>query len=139
MSDARKQILELIRAGKLAVGDAESLLDALKSERTANLPDPVELEAGEGLLTFLTIRIERGDMADFSVRIPVALLRSGLSVADFVPQYARDAIDEGLRRQGVGFQLAALTSENVDAILAQLDGLDLHWDGADVRLRIEGG
>jgi hypothetical protein len=78
--------------------------------------------------------VESGESARFEVRIPVALLRSGLAAADFVPPYAREAIDEALRRQGLGFRLEALTSANVDQMLARLDGLD--WDGGQLRVRI---
>ena len=139
MNEPRHRILELLAAGRLDVEAAESLLAALG---VGEASDP----AGGGAvaaehppdkpLTHLRVSVEREGVAEFNARVPVDLLRSGLSLADFVPPYAREAIDAGLRAQGSAFSLGRLTRANADELIARLREVDFEWEGARIRIRV---
>lgn len=106
METEKKQILEMVRDGKLTVEEAQKIIEAMdqggESARSAASSRPAR---------FLRVRVKDEDGAKVNVSLPLSLVRV---LWRFIP---RDAMRE-LEEQNI----------NVDAILAAID------EGAQGRL-----
>ncbi|MCH9672613.1 MAG: hypothetical protein K0U93_14325 [Gammaproteobacteria bacterium] len=139
MSEARKQILELVAAGRLNIEEAERLLDALREKVTSHeRADKVVSIVQRPKKRKLRIQLERNGELEFKINVSSDLLKTGMRLVDLIPGYLRDSIDEALRAKGARFRVATLNPERVDEFIDLLDGAALDVGaGAEVRFLAE--
>ena len=120
MNENRRQILDMLAAGKLTVEEAERLLAALD-------PSPVSV-AGEFSGTtrgsdgvpvktrakYLRVLVEADESmtgmkgnTTVNVRVPMQLLRAGVRLASLIPAQAHEQLDEALSKHGVPIDAVA--------------------------------
>lgn len=140
MSENRKQILEMLAAGKITADEAERLLAALEptagngqagsgSAATATKTKPkylrVLVEADESMTGL------KGGMTTVNVRVPMQLLRAGVRLASLVPAQAHGQLDEALSRHGVPLTVSQIKPENLEELIDHLEDLTVDVDGKD--------
>ena len=130
MSEERKKVLEMLSEGKISPEDAERLLDKLV--RTDPDPDPVVEDgpvavaiATRSKLKYLRVLVEGSDGENVNIRVPLALIRTGLKLGAMLPNDARDALDEH------GVDLSQLSSLQGDELIEALRDLRIDVDGDD--------
>jgi hypothetical protein len=146
MNDNRRQILDMLAAGKITADEAERLLTALDRD-----PGPTlgEFPAGatnagakpsfaNGRPKYLRVLVEADeDMTGLkgpttvNVRVPMQLLRAGVRLAALIPQQAHDQLDEALNRHGVPLTLSQIKPENLEELIDHLGDLTVDVDGKD--------
>ena len=137
MSDERKQILEMLREGKIDISEAERLLDAIKD--SPGKPEPAEPPVERSNAKYLRVQVEPkngGRSERVNIRVPLGLIRAGAKIASFLPGDARDKIDESLKDKGVNFSLSEINKENIDGILEALREMSIDVDSDDETVRI---
>ncbi|HUB19069.1 MAG TPA: hypothetical protein VL990_10565 [Acidobacteriaceae bacterium] len=140
MSEGRRQILEMLAAGKINADQAERLLVAL---------DPGNGSAQESGGTgetkpkkkpkYLRVLVEadesmtglKGGMTTVNVRVPMQLLRAGVRLAGLIPQQAHDQLDQALSSHGVPLTLSQIKPENLEELIDHLEDLTVDVDGKD--------
>jgi hypothetical protein len=134
MSEERKKVLEMLAAGKISPEDAERLLDRLV--RTGPNPEadhepevmegPVAVAvAPRAKLKYLRILVEGLDGENVNIRVPLALIRTGLKLGAMLPNDAREALDEH------GVDLSQLSELHGEELIEALRELRIDVDGDD--------
>jgi hypothetical protein len=144
MSEGRRQILEMLAAGKITADEAERLIAALEgpasgapsataasngAAATATKPKPkylrVLVEADE------TMTGLKQGTTTVNVRVPMQLLRAGVRLAALVPKQAHDQLDEAFSKHGVPISLSQIKPENLEELIDHLEDLTVDVDGKD--------
>ena len=147
MSENRRQILEMLAAGKINANEAERLLAALEPDLTGSLRDFARKANGQsgekpaGTKTrskYLRVLVEADESmtgmkgpTTVNIRVPMQLLRAGVRLASLIPKQAHDHLDEALNRHGVPLTLSQIKPENLEELIDHLDDLTVDVDGRD--------
>jgi hypothetical protein len=125
MSEHRKKVLEMLADGKITPEEADQLLDRL--DKPEQKSTDVESHTGtdpaaKKKIRFLRVDIQGKDRnseeAQIKVKVPLALLKTGLKLGALMPQDAKDQLDS----QGINLShLAELHGEELIQALADLD------------------
>jgi hypothetical protein len=143
MNDNRRQILEMLAAGKVTADEAERLLAALESgPATSAGPNP---GAATGSVTavktrakYLRVLVEADPEmtglkgpTSVNVRVPMQLLRAGVRLASLIPAQAHQQLDEAFSRHGVPLTLSQIKPENLEELIEHLEDLTVDVDTSD--------
>ena len=127
MSDESKKILEMLAAGKITSDEAEQLLEKL--ERQVDEHRPVQVETaksrGSSVPKFLRVVVDSSDGDKVNIRVPLALVRTGIKLSTMLPSEA----SEKIKQQGV--DLSQLSELQGDELLKALEELSVDVDSAD--------
>lgn len=144
MSETRKQILEMLAAGKITADEAEKLMAA--SEQTSSSSTGFSRSSETGAKPkpkYLRVLVEaadkyRGDgkSTKVNIRVPMALIRAGVRLGGLIPQEARDRANAAMRQKGMDFDLNSIKPENLEEILEQLNDLEVNVDEDKAKVRI---
>lgn len=144
MGDERKQVLEMLAAGKINAEEAERLLAAL--ERGTQSAAGGSTAAGNGTAAatkarpkYLRVQVEadesmtglKGGTTTVNVRVPMQLLRAGVRLAGLIPQQAHDQLDAAFSKHGVPLTLSQIKPENLEELIDHLEDLTVDVDGKD--------
>ena len=139
MNENRRQILEMLAAGKITAAEAERLLSALD-------PTPATVEfsgstKGATVRTrakYLRVLVEADESmtglkggTTVNVRVPMQLLRAGVRLASLIPQQAHDQLDQALSKHGVPITLSQIKPENLEELIDHLEDLTVDVNGSD--------
>jgi hypothetical protein len=141
MNENRRQILEMLAAGKITTDEAERLLSALEQA-----PLPAGEFAGKTAngatvktrAKYLRVLVEADEgmtgmkgQTTVNVRVPMQLLRAGVRLASLIPAQAHQQLDEALNRHGVPLTLSQIKPENLEELIDHLEDLTVDVDGKD--------
>jgi hypothetical protein len=131
MNEERRKVLDMLAQGKITVDDAEKLLAAVGV-------DPAGAGAassGKPTWKYLRVQVEPGPGNEHgdrvNIRVPFKLIRAGLKFAAFIPREAQDKVRAALREKGMDIDLAKVTPEDLEEIVANLDDMTVEVDGQD--------
>lgn len=135
MSEERARILNMLAKGTITAEEAERLLDALDARRGAGAAtpaikgDPTPLI--EALPKYLYVKVvsAKGDNVD--VKVPLALVRSGLKLTSLIPSQAMDQIDESLSEHGMSIDFSNLKPEDIEQLIEALREMEINVDSKD--------
>jgi hypothetical protein len=144
MNESRRQILEMLAAGKITADEAERLIAA--SEPSAgNGQGSTAGSAGNGGAAaaaksrprYLRVLVEadesmtglKGGTTTVNVRVPMQLLRAGVRLAGLIPIQAHQQLDEALGKHGVPLTLSQIKPENLEELIDHLEDLTVDVDG----------
>ena len=138
MSENRRQILEMLAAGKITADEAERLLVAVEKRATNDShPEPMTPQKAK-YLRVLVDTSKDDNPAKVNIRVPMQLLRGGVRLASLIPQQAHSQLDEALSRHGVPLTLSQIKPENLEELVDQLQDLtvDVDADRDQTKVRI---
>ena len=147
MNENRRQILEMLAAGKITADEAERLLTALEPGSTpagADLPGrSTAAQNGETLppkirSKYLRVLVEADESMSgikggttVNVRVPLQFLRAGVRLASLIPAQAHGQLDEAFSKHGVPITLSQIKPENLEELIDHLDDLTVDVNGND--------
>ncbi len=142
MSENRRQILEMLAAGKITADEAERLLAALDpTPATVEFSGSTKGPDGAPVRTrakYLRVLVEADESmtgmkgnTTVNVRVPMQLLRAGVRLASLIPQQAHDQLDEALSKHGVPITLSQIKPENLEELIDHLEDLTVDVNGSD--------
>jgi hypothetical protein len=142
MNENRRQILEMLAAGKITADEAERLIAALEPESASSAG---EFEGMVGRLKgayvktkakYLRVLVEADeDMTGLkgpttvNVRVPMQLLRAGVRLAALIPAQAHEQFDQALSKHGVPITLSQIKPENLEELIEHLEDLTVDVEG----------
>lgn len=139
MSQERIKILNMLKDGSISSEEADALLGATQPDNSSS----------ESLSTlkksppkFLRILVDADDhskgKAKVNVKIPLAILRTGIKLSSLFPDSARDMDSKfhtEFHRRGLNFNLSKMSSEDIEAFISALQEseivIDAGQDGRD--------
>lgn len=136
MAENEKRILEMLANKEINVDEAHRLLRALEPDAAArNNPEGTETATGNRP-RYLRVSVQPApghehdeDAEHVHVRLPVALIRSGMRLASLLPPEAEEKIDEALRQKGIDLDMRRPKPNDIDELIDALT--DLQVDVAD--------
>ncbi len=143
MNDNRRQILEMLAAGKITAAEAERLLAAIEPDSSAAAGEYFGSTKGNGATVktrakYLRVLVEADEsmtgmkgQTSVNVRVPMQLLRAGVRLASLIPQQAHGQLDEALSRHGVPITLSQIKPENLEELIDHLEDLTVDVNGTD--------
>jgi hypothetical protein len=136
MNEQRRDILDMLAAGKITAEEAEQLIAALERQ-----PPPASgLDARpNGKVKYLRVvvdSVENGERGRVNVRVPLQLLRAGVRLAALIPPQALGQANAELSKAGVPFDLTQLKPEQLEALVDHLDEMTVEVDQPDAKVRV---
>jgi hypothetical protein len=143
MNENRKQILEMLAAGKITADEAEKLLSALEpltstAARESGGTNGNGAKPAGTKAKYLRVLVEADEsmtgnkgLTTVNVRVPMQLLRAGVRLASLIPKQAHDQLDDALNRHGVPLTLSQIKPENLEELIDHLEDLTVDVDGKD--------
>ena len=143
MNENRRQILEMLAAGKITADEAQRLLEALEPATTTSAPSSAGSNGAKAApavtrAKYLRVLVEADEsmtgnkgLTTVNVRVPMQLLRAGVRLASLIPQQAHDQLDHALNRHGVPLTLSQIKPENLEELIDHLEDLTVDLDGKD--------
>lgn len=127
----------MLAQGKITAEEAERLLDALDTRSSAGAEsagpaikgDPAPLIDALPKFLFVKVNAENGDTVD--VKIPIALVRSGLKLTSLIPPQAMDQINDSMSEHGMSVDFSNLKPEDIDELVAALREMEINVDSAN--------
>jgi hypothetical protein len=145
MNENRKQILDMLAAGRITAEEAERLLAALDPE--ADIGSSAQAAAGANSAKntgpkthpkYLRVLVEADEsmtgnkgLTTVNVRVPLQLLRAGVRLAALIPQQAHNQLDSALSSHGIPLTLSQIKPENLEELIDHLEDLTVDVDGKD--------
>lgn len=133
MNDDRDRILNLLAEGKISTSEAGRLLDALETGATpapsaepAIKGDPTPLIAALPKYLYVKVNSEDGDTVD--VKVPIALVRSGLKLTSLIPPQAMDEINSSMSEHGMSIDFSNLKPADIDELVEALREMEINVD-----------
>jgi hypothetical protein len=134
MNEHRRQILEMLSAGKITADEAERLIAAVEKEAPA-------AASGNGSQSpvskakYLRVLVDSENGGNpyhgpikVNIRIPMQLLRAGVRLAGLIPPQARAHVNEAMRERGIPFDLSQIKPDNLQELVDQLNDLTIDVD-----------
>jgi hypothetical protein len=144
MNENRRQILEMLAAGKITADEAERLLAALDAEPAAagtssgSSRGGAKSTANKTVPKYLRVLVEADEsmtgnrgLTTVNVRVPMQLLRAGVRLAALIPQQAHNQLDSALSSHGIPLTLSQIKPENLEELIDHLEDLTVDVDGKD--------
>jgi hypothetical protein len=155
MNENRRQILEMLAAGKITADEAERLIAAMEPEVATTVGEYSGSLGGsngaKGTVVktrakYLRVLVEADEsmtgmkgQTTVNVRVPMQLLRAGVRLASLIPAQAHDQFDEALSKHGVPITLSQIKPENLEELIDHLEDLMVDVEGKEgntVKVRV---
>ncbi len=148
MNENRRQILEMLAAGKITADEAERLLAALEPDSTATAGEFTGNIAGSGGAKETTVKTrakylrvlveanEHGGPTTVNVRVPMQLLRAGVRLASLIPAQAHEQLNATLSRHGIPLTLSQIKPENLEELIDHLEDLTVDVDAKEEKAKV---
>jgi hypothetical protein len=136
MSEDRSRILNMLAEGKITAEEAERLLDALDTRGGggASAEPTIKGDPGpllEALPKFLYVKVNAADGDTVDVKIPLALVRSGLKLTSLIPPQAMDQINDSMSEHGMSIDFGNLKPEDIDELVEALREMEINVDSTN--------
>jgi hypothetical protein len=138
MSEDRKRILGMLAEGKITADEAEMLLDSIDSPAGEATSDAASTPSAEwptgpsatGTPKFLYVKVTGGkDTVD--VKVPLAVLRTGLKLTSLIPPQAMDQINESMDEHGMSLDFNNLKPDDIEELITSLREMEINVNSAD--------
>ena len=134
MNEHRRQILDMLSAGKITADEAERLLAAVERESpAASSGNGSQSPAAKAKYLRVLVDSENGGNPyhgpiKVNIRVPMQLLRAGVRLAGLIPPQAREHVNQAMRERGIPFDLSQLKPDNLQELVDQLNDLTIDVD-----------
>jgi hypothetical protein len=140
MTEERRQILEMLAAGKINADEADRLLGAMQGEQQTTAA--ISQKPAPKYLRVVVDANEKDEgPVHINVRVPIMLLRAGVRLASLVPVSAQTRLNEELRKNGLDFDISQIKPENLNEVIDHLSDvtvdIDHQHDGVKVKFFAE--
>ena len=138
MTEARRQILEMLAAGRINADEADRLIGALQGGQQGDASAAPAQPAPKYLRVIVDSNEKDDGPVHINVRVPLALLRAGVRLASLIPGSAQAEVNRALREQGINVDVSQIKPENINEIIDQLRDLtvDIDHKSDDVKIKI---
>jgi hypothetical protein len=143
MSDDTRRILDLLANGKVTVDEAEQLMQAIGAPppraSTAAAPAPDTAERVQPrwvrINVHKTAREGKHDK-DVNIRVPIAIVKSGMRLGALIPGLAGDQVAARMREKGLDVDFSKLDGVTIEAMLKELSDTNIEIESGKAQVRI---
>jgi hypothetical protein len=131
MNDHRRQILEMLSAGKITAEEAERLIAAVEREPAASVAAE-NAASPSSKFKYLRVLVDSDSGGNpyhgpvkANVRVPLKLLRAGVRLAGLIPPQAREHVNHAMRERGIPFDLSQIKPDNLQELVDHFNDLTI--------------
>ena len=141
MSDDTRRILDLLAQGKITVDEADQLLRAMSASSDDARPAPAASNEPSAAPRYVRITVhktakdDRRDK-DVNIRVPIAVVKSGMRLGALIPGFPGDAVSARLRERGIDVDFSKLDTAALEQVLKQLGDTNIEVDSGKAQVRI---
>jgi hypothetical protein len=141
MTDDTRRILDLLAQGKITVDEADQLLRAMSASgdeaRTAAAAanEPPAAPRYVRITVHKTAKDDRRDK-DVNIRVPIAVVKSGMRLGALIPGFPGDAVSARLRERGIDVDFSKLDTAALEQVIKQLGDSNIEVDSGKAHVRI---
>jgi anti-sigma factor RsiW len=144
MSDDTRRILDLVAKGKVTVDEAEQLMQAIgasppQASTAAAPPAPDTAERLQPrwvrINVHKTAREGKHDK-DVNIRVPIAIVKSGMRLGALIPGLAGDQVAARMREKGLDVDFSKLDAATIEAVLKELGDTNIEIESGKSQVRI---
>lgn len=159
MADEIGQVLSMLSEGKITAEEAEKLINAIRPtpEAQSFAFDPLmgfggmgrgrakrgrghrsrrHRHAGPRFLRIVVDEDDNGKRERVNIKVPLKLLRAGISLGGLMPREAKEKIAEALAAKGIEVDPFSLEGADAEEIAEALSDLEIDLDGKGKTIRI---
>ena len=139
MTENRRQILDMLSEGKINVAEAESLLSLLDQPPSGGPNGSGTGETSKPPPKYLRVVVEEdGESGSerVNIRVPMALIRSGVKLAALIPKEATNRVNEKLEQKGIGIKLGSLKVEDLEQLVDAMADMEVDVQDGKEHVRI---
>jgi len=125
MTNDRRKILEMLAEGKINADDADRLLAKIQNDRPVDPSEEARPTPGQRPLKYLRVLVNSDDGDKVNIRVPIALVRTGLMLTTMIPAAASDELEKK------GVDLSGLSSLDGNELVEALRELNVDVDSAN--------
>jgi hypothetical protein len=143
MSENRRQILDLLAAGKISADEAERLIAAAEEPSTTKFSEENSTAETKGRPKYLRVQVDADENGRHdgptrvNVRVPMQLLRAGVKLAGLIPPQALHRANDAMHEKGIPFDLTQIKPENLEDLVDQLNDLSVDVDQKDDKAKVK--
>ena len=144
MAENQKRILEMLANKEISADEAQRMLGSLDPEvgkadtPTGGEPEPVRTKP-----RYLRVTVQPGaghendaDAERVNVRVPLALIRSGIKFASVLPRDVGDRVEDTLKDRGIGLDLRNLNPDDMDDLIEALADLEVDVESNEEKVKV---
>jgi hypothetical protein len=142
MNERRREVLQMLAAGKITADEAEGLLAALE-QQSPPVPGSAAEVPAKTKAKYLRVVVdaagkpgELGGPTKVNIRVPMQLLRAGVKLASLIPPQAQIYLDDALREKGLTVDLSQLKPENLEELIDGLNDMTIDVDDKDAKVAV---
>ena len=124
MNEERRQILNMLAEGKITAEEAERLMDRLEAGQPREATPSADSER-PAKLKFLRVFVDSSDGDKVNIRVPLALIGTGVKLAAVLPNDVNQKLGEK------GFDLGKLSEMDTEELYKALRELEVDVDSSD--------
>jgi hypothetical protein len=143
MSENRRRILDLLAAGKITADEAEQLVSALPESTQPSAPNGGPTPGPSGKYLRIEVLKPAHDGVrekKVNIRVPVAVLRSGLKLGSLMRGFKHDQGDEPWSRHfkvgGMAVDLDHFDAAQLDELLSAAGDVTIDVDEGRAKIRV---
>jgi hypothetical protein len=148
MNEYRRQILDMLAAGRISAAEADRLLSALDGVRSSSTAGGTSPDARfpedrpKSKAKYLRVLVESSNgakgegLSTVNVRVPMQLLRAGVRLASLIPPQAHEHLNDALREHGVPLSVSQIKPENLEDLIDHLNDLTVDIDDSNAKVKV---
>ncbi len=139
MTENRRQILDMLSEGKISVAEAESLLAVLDQPPSGGSSGSGAGEGRKPPPKYLRVVVEddgESGSERVNIRIPMALIRSGVKLAALIPKEATNRVNEKLHQKGIGIDVGNLKVEDLEQLVDAMAEMEVDVQDGKEHVRV---
>ena len=139
MTENRRRILDMLSQGKISVDEAERLLSLVEQPQGGRTGTSEETKQQH---KYLRVVVEPTADADpenqerVNIRVPIALIRTGVKFTSLIPSTATTRVNEALGKQGIDIDLRNLKEEDLEQLVDALRDLEVDVQDGKQKVRV---
>jgi len=142
MSDDTRRILDLVAQGKITVDEAQQLLGAIGAPSVETAAHGAHADdSARPTPRWMRIAIHQAAREgrrdkDVNIRVPLAIVRSGMRLGALIPGLAGEQIQARMRERGLDVDFSKLDAAAIDTVLQELGDSNIEIDSGKAQVRI---
>ncbi len=144
MAQNQRRILEMLANKEITLDEAHRMLGALEPGSAApDIPPREEAKTVKARPKYLRVTVQPGpghenddDAERVNVKVPLALVRSGMKFASLLPRDVGDKVEAKIGNRGFGFGLRNLNPDDLDGLIEALADLEVDVENKEEKVRV---
>ncbi len=144
MAENQKRVLEMLANREISADEAQRMLGAPEPEvGKADTPTGDQVGEVKAKPKYLRVTVQPGSGHEndagaerVNVRVPLALVRSGIKFASVLPRDVGDKVEGKLGNRGFNFDLRNLNADDLDDLTEALADLEVDVESKEEKVKV---